>query len=304
MIIRFWLVMLMFIIPVFTGCSLISRPANNFPADETQTDTTIADSVTRVQGQLLSAFFGLDNGMPLGASIGICRGGAKADGMPVIFNHELDISTLQAGDFRVVTKSGKIGDIYCVTMFPAIDAGELRTALLMGEFGSATTDPPMMVEIVGHLLSLDKKVNFKSAQIEVTPLSLGPTLIMAEPVPQTQWQLGKAGGPRGGGSGCPTGTLQAVRVVWAGGVEKADGTEPGETERQLYQITISQNDGSTRLISPFALADLGDGDNNHLLCLDQLGAPRTVAFPAGHLVDPNHDLNPDTTVIVTTATTP
>lgn len=81
-------------------------------------------------------------------------------------------------------------------------------------------------------------------------------------------------------------------------------TEPGETERRLYQITISQSDGSTRLIAPFALADLGDGDNNHLLCLDQLGSPRTVFFPVGYLVDPNHDLNPDTTIMFAQAKIP
>jgi hypothetical protein len=50
--------------------------------------------------------------------------------------------------------------------------------------------------------------------------------------------------------------------------------------------------------SPFALADLGDGDNNHLLCLDSQVDARIVSFPAGHLVDPNHDLNPNTATVV------
>jgi len=127
----------------------------------------------------------------------------------------------------------------------------------------------------------------------------GPTLILAEIVPQEQWQLGKvAGTGRGSGDGCPQGTTQIVRAVWAGGVERADGEEPGDAERLLYQLTLEQSDGSSKVVAPFALADLGDGDNNHLLCLDVEGNPNAVSFPAGHLVDPNHDLNPDTSIAI------
>ena len=55
-------------------------------------------------------------------------------------------------------------------------------------------------------------------------------------------------------------------------------------------------DSSERV--PTALADLGDGDNNHLLCFDFEGEPREVRFPAGFLTDPRDDLNPDTTAPV------
>jgi hypothetical protein len=52
-------------------------------------------------------------------------------------------------------------------------------------------------------------------------------------------------------------------------------------------------------VTPFALADLGDGDNNHLLCLDVRGEPLSVYFPAGYLYDPNEDtLNPETSIAV------
>ncbi|MHA3842447.1 hypothetical protein ACSMXM_14280 [Pacificimonas sp. ICDLI1SI03] len=49
---------------------------------------------------------------------------------------------------------------------------------------------------------------------------------------------------------------------------------------------------------PVALADLGDGDNNHVLCLDTKDKPISAAFPAGILTDPNDDLNPDTSILV------
>ena len=42
----------------------------------------------------------------------------------------------------------------------------------------------------------------------------------------------------------------------------------------------------------------GDGDNNHFLCLDTTMPATAVAFPAGHLVDPNGDLNADSKVMV------
>lgn len=264
-----------------------------FAADSTPTDTT-ADAPDLAQGQLLSAFFGLDNGLPLGAKVRICPQAAEADGMPIIFDAELDVRTVQAADFRVVSQAGTAAQPVCVTLLPAVDVGELRTVLLVGEFGSATADPPVQVEIVGNILSLNHTLNYKNAHIAVTPLAPGPTLILAEAVTPTQWVLGRAGGPWGTGSGCPQGTTQAVRVVWAGGVMKPNGDEAGEQERLLYQVTVLQQDGQEQIVAPWALADVGDGDNNHLLCLDVAGWPIRVTFPAGYLVDPNHDLNPDT----------
>jgi hypothetical protein len=61
----------------------------------------------------------------------ICEGAKGEDEMPVVFSHELDVTTLQAGDFRVVATSGKVVEINCVTLAPANDAGELRTVLIV-----------------------------------------------------------------------------------------------------------------------------------------------------------------------------
>ena len=80
--------------------------------------------------------------------------------MPVVFSHELDVNTLQAGDFKVTTTPGKVGELTCVTLAPANDEGELRTVLLVGEYGSID-DQPAKVEVVGNLLSIDQEVNFK-----------------------------------------------------------------------------------------------------------------------------------------------
>jgi len=265
---------------------------------DTTADATLPRESVGQSAELLSAFFGLDNGLPRLASRAICRGAFGKDGMPVIFSTEIDHTTMQAGDFRVTTASGAIGQMHCVTLLPATDGGELRTVLLVGEFGAAEADPPVSVEVVGHLQSIDGTLDFRGAQVDVTPLAPGPSLVMAEIADPTARDLG-LGQRRTDGDDCPSnGTIQAVRVVWAGGVTLENGDEPGDTERDLYRVNVRAADGSEREITPAALADLGDGDNNHLLCLDTADTPISVAFPAGVFTDPNDDLNPATSVAV------
>ncbi len=274
-------------------------------SDSTRQDTTITgvtasrDSDGR-EAALLSAFFGIDNGLPRAANRAICPGAAGKDGMPVIFSHEIDVDSLQAGDFRVVAESGAVGRIVCVTPAPAADIGELRTILVVGEYGSAE-DQPVSVEIVGNLLSKDGQLNFIGAKATVVALEAGPTIEWSEVVPESQWQLGKAATslPWGGGDGCPPDTKEVVRVTWAGGVTRPGGDEIDDAERQAYRVTISLGDGDETELVPFAIADLGDGDNNHELCLDRPGLPVSVAFPAGLLTDPREDLNPATSMEVT-----
>lgn len=132
-------------------------------------------------------------------------------GMPVVFSAEIDLNTMQAGDFQVTTASGKIGSLTCVTLWPAADDGELRTVLLVGEYGSAEQDPPVRVEIVGHLHSIDNRVNFKGAEITVTPLEPGPSLVFAEIVPQDEWRLGDEG-CRQRGTGYPAEGIQQISL--------------------------------------------------------------------------------------------
>ncbi len=271
--------------------------ADSSPTDTTTTNITASrDSLGR-QARLLSAFYGIDDGLPRVGNFVMCEGAAGKDGMPVIFSHEIDVSTMQAGDFRVTTASGKIGEITCVTLAPADDKGELRTALLIGQYGSID-DQPVKVEIIGNLLSIDNTLNFKGASIDVIPLEEGPILVWAEIVPESEWELGKAATPLpwGGGSGCPKGSKQVVRVTWAGGITKPGGDEVDDTERLKYGVTVWQEDNSTIEVTPFALGDLGDGDNNHKLCLDVVGKPQVVFFPAGYMTDPREDLNPETTI--------
>lgn len=256
-------------------------------------DSGLPSAAGGQSAQLLSAFFGLDNALPGTANL-ICRGAAGRDGMPVIFSTEIDPKTLQAGDFEVTTRSGAQGTMHCASFLPATDAGELRTVLLVGEFGSADTDPPAQVRVSGNVHSLDGRLNYRGAELDVTPLAPGPTIVLAEQVTDFD-QSGSMSRQRTRGSACPgEGVAQAVRVVWAGGVTLEGGEEPGQEVGALYRVTVEAADGTERDVAPVSLADLGDGDNNHLLCLDTMDRPVSVSFPAGILTDPNEDLNPAT----------
>ena len=280
------------IVSVLAGCSgdRISALSNSDSKDNT---TTTVDQT----GSLLSAFYGLDDAIPFLASYRICGSFGHKDGMPVIFSEEVDISTLQAGDLLVTLADGQTVTPGCVTPAPAEDPGEFRTILTIGDFGSINNQP-VMVEVVGHVLSLDQELNFKGSRVAVTPLEDGPTLIHAELVDEAQWNLGGEATSLsfGGGNGCPSGTRQVIRVVWTGGVTKPGGDEVDATERDAYQINVANPDGSLSVITPFAIADLGDGDNNHELCLDQTTQPVSVEFPEGLMTDPREDLNPQTSV--------
>ncbi len=279
------------------GCASMADVSSRALTDSTA-DADLPRDIDGRSAELLSAFFGLDNGLPFVANR-ICRGASGKDGMPVIFSTEIDPATMQAGDFQVTTSSGETGVMHCASLLPATDAGELRTVLLVGEFGNADEDPPARVEIIGHLHALDGALDFQGASIEVTPLEPGPTLVMAESVSEDAVDL-DLGMRRTTGTLCPEeGVVQAVRAVWAGGVTLENGEEPGEAERDLYSVTVRADDGSERVVTPVALADLGDGDNNHVLCLGTTDQPVSVSFPAGVLTDPNDDLNPATTVAVT-----
>jgi hypothetical protein len=126
-------------------------------------------------------------------------------------------------------------------------------------------------------------------------------MVWSELVPEAQWELGKPATPLpfGGGDRCPVGTRRVVRVAWAGGVTKPGGGEIDDEERSAYRVLTTLADGELVELTPDAIADRGDGDNNHLLCLDSDGVPTEVAFPAGLMTDPREDLNPATRVTVT-----
>ena len=279
----------------FIGLMSVSLMIGGLNAAEAGSKQTVLAKTTPTEKpSLLSAFFGLDDSLPFIANL-LCLGAWGKDGIPVVFSHTLNPESLQVEDFQVLTRSGVVATPLCVTLRPASDVGETRTVLLIGEFGNAVSDPPLIVRIVEDLFSdgaVGRPVNFSGSETVVTPLNAGPALVFAEVIPRSIWSQSSPS------TDCPQKSKQVVRVTWAGGVRLPDREELGDTERELYRITLRHPDGSKEDVVPFALGDLADRDNNHHLCLDSQIPAVAVSFPSGHLVDPNGDFNPDTWVQV------
>ena len=104
------------------------------------------------QEPLVSAFFGMDNVLP---GLLCNQPGSLLDGMPVNFRFPLDSSSLSETDFEVVDSLGNIHIPMNAVLSPANENGENRTVLLLGEFGTAVTNPPVEVRVVGDLFTID-----------------------------------------------------------------------------------------------------------------------------------------------------
>lgn len=281
---------------LLAGTSVLAQEVSNRDLVDRTVDANLPRVADGVVAELLSAFHGLE-ALPIISNL-ICRGSRGYGGMPVIFATEIDLATLETGDFRVTRASGAESALHCVSVLPATDKGELRTVLLIGDLGDPEADPPVRVEISGHLHSADALRDYQGAAVAVTPLTDGPSIVQAVSV--SDWaREGGLGPRRTRGTRCPSdGIVQAVRVTWAGGITYVG---EGDAEMELcalYKVTVQDADGMVREVMPAALADLGDNDNNHMLCLDTADAVVSVVFPAGMVADPNGDLNPATQVAV------
>ena len=235
------------------------------------------------QDTLVSAFFGLDNGLP---SLLCNQPGSLLDGMPVNFMFPIDGSTLSESDFEVVDSLGNIHIPMCAVLAPANENGENRTVLLIGEFGTAITNPPVEVRVVGDLFTTDtfsgesacsEIINLNgSITTNVIPLADGPSLFFAQRID-------------GDLNECNSGT-QTIQVAWNGGVTPYIS---GDTESDLFQYYIGYSDSSGVLIPhiPISIADINDNDNFHQLCFSTSDEIVKISMMANTVEDPNQDPN-------------
>lgn len=123
-------------------------------ASPTQDTRSAEDASATTDGgaesvHILSAFFGLDNGVP-GLAFGCGLFGLQ-DGMPIVLDRRIPLpALLDPSVFVVHRASGAKSPVGCATLAPADEAEERRTILLLGEFAS-DDDPPVGVELVGTL---------------------------------------------------------------------------------------------------------------------------------------------------------
>ena len=230
-----------------------------------QLSDSIPDIDQSREAKALTAFFGLD-AMPL-QSLLLYPLALGKNGMPVVLSQEVDPSTLEASDFEVLTKNGDTFEVEFVTLKPANEAFELRTVLMIGEYGTHPDNPPVSVKIVGDLLSRSGQ-NYQGQSVQVIPLPEGPSISYAE---YFAFDHAYPYVKRGIGCDCPREeTEMVVRAVWAGGVRAVNGKELGDNELDAFQVTMVKDQDTTK-VHPYQLADLGDGDNNIDLCLKEKG---------------------------------
>ena len=246
---------------------------------------TLSTAVLNAKSQdtLVSAFFGLDNGLP---SLLCNQLGSQLDGMPVNFKFPLDASSLSETDFEVLDSLGNIHTPICAFLAPANENGENRTVLLLGEFGAAVTNPPVEVRVVGDLFTTDT-LSGESACSEIInlngvtttniiPLDDGPSLFFAQRID-------------GNLNECNSGT-QTIQVAWDGGITPYIS---GDTESDLFQYYVGYSESSGVLIPhvPISIADINDNDNFHQLCFSTSDEIVKVSMMTNTVEDPNQDPN-------------
>jgi hypothetical protein len=275
-----WFVCMLPLALLGEGCCAILEDEDPDPGCTAGVDETVVPA-------MVSAFYGLDDVPAAGfLNADLCTDDGLpmmlVDGMPIVTSVLIDSRTIDTTDFEVTTASGAVFVPDCATLEPASNDCEGRTILIVGEFGDDPTDPPVRVEIVGELRSLDgRDLSQTAPTIEVTPLDEGPTLVWVEQVDPAA-------------VGAPAGTAVALRATWDGGVNATDGEEVTQAEWGQYALTLRDENGQEQTVAPFDIGDLNDGDNNHLLFFDVEGEPLTLALPAGLVIDPNGDPNPAT----------
>ena len=283
---------LILITGIFTGCDNQDNRNNRNPR-KLYLSTSVPEIDKTREAKILTAFFGLDNGLTQRARI-IYRNAPGQDGMPLVFSHELDPNTLEGADFAVTSQDGTVFEVEAASFLPANEEFELRTVLLIGEYGNHPDNPPVSVKIVGDLMTRTGH-NYKGDSIAVIPLEEGPVLSYAEyftldedyPYVET-----------GNGCDCPKAeTKLVVKAVWSGGVRAVNGEELGENEIDDFIVTLVRG-SDTLQVTPFQLADLGDNENNIDLCFKESGIPILVQAHEHIAIDPNDDKNPQTAVQV------
>ena len=284
------------IFKLFTIILLFSCNKNEAPQEQVKNDCIGEYTTEEIQDTLVSAFFGLDNALP---SLILCNQQlGMLDGMPVNFKFPLDVSSLSETDFEVLDSLGNIHTPICAFLAPANENGENRTVLLIGEFGTAITNPPVEVRIVGDLFTTDTLAGESACSdiinlngittTNIIPLNDGPSLFFAQRIV-------------GSLNECNSGT-QMIQVAWDGGITPYISSD---IESDLFQYYIGYSDSSGVLIPhvPISIADINDNDNFHQLCFSTSNDIVKISMMANTVEDPNQDPNLYSEIDVVSCTT-
>jgi hypothetical protein len=276
--------------PTLTQAPDAIRAVTDLPPNEPSIQPSIQPTPPEVAPAILSAFFSLDNALPQGSEP-LCEGSDGLDGLSLVLSRRVNSEsvTLDPSAFKVFSGTTE-GVVKCATLAPAVEPGERRTILLIGEFGTAEA-PPTQVEIVGDIPLRGDASAQGLVTTDIVPLEAGPSLVLAgrkisrstPPTPSAEKDDRR-------GDHCPNRTAQVVKLTWNAGVSP--------TRDQLQRGIQVQLAGFPEPVSPVTLSDLRDGDNHTDLCLRQSAPAQKVVVAAGLFADPNGDLNERTIIEV------
>ncbi len=243
---------------------------------------TLSMDAFAAEPALVSAYLGaidIQNGNVL-AGVSLCPQDPGDDGLPVIFDVQVDAATLDADDFSITTASGLTTVPSCATLNPAIDDDELFTVLLTGDLGT-NGDRPVAVEVTGEVTSLDGEALDGLRIDEVTYPEEGTSLVFAFVDPA---------GPVCAGQG----STVEIAATFQGGITGPFNTVVGPLQRPGINIIGTRG----RSWAPRGFDDVTDGDNHLVVCVPNWVDPVALEVDAGTLFDPGNNPNPATSVPV------
>lgn len=234
---------------------------------------------------ILTAFWGVDGALgPPGSALQCNEIVGARDGMPIVMSAEVTPDTLLGSEIAVELTDGTVNLVACAKREPAGEENEDRTILLIGEFG-APDNPPVAIRIVASIPLEDGTDALGLEITTIAPLADGPSLVVAERVIGAEAEYGAP-------NDCPADTTtQLIRTIWSGGVDGDQGAELTSAQLGQWTVEVDAGGGTRADVTPIAFGDLGDGDNNVDLCLDDDRTALSVRVVANAVTDPTNDWN-------------
>lgn len=241
-----------------SGCVVRSAPPQQNPGGVEIVAPIQSPRAPMEQPAILSAHFAIDDAPPLDG----------ADALPVVFNVEIDASTVVPEHFIVAREDGSRARPTGARLSPANESDENRTVLLTGDFGGPKDRPPTNVAVSGAVYS-EAGASLRGLASDVLAFTTPPTVVYAELLTPAEGRCADAG--------------SAVRTYWTEGLRALD---PASTGR----FSIGTDDGGS--VQAASFDDQGvpgeDGADDNVLdvCVAEEGRPVRLRVEAGVLTDP------------------
>jgi len=241
-----------------SGCVVRSAPPRQTPHSVEIVAPVQSPRAPSEDPAILSAHFAIDDAPPLDG----------ADALPIVFNVELDASTVVPEHFIVAREGGSRARPTAARLSPANESDENRTVLLIGDFGGPDDRPPTNVAVSGAVYS-EGGASLRGLASDVLAYATPPTVVYAELLAPSEGRCDGAGA--------------AVRTYWTEGLRALD---PEATGR----FSIGTDDGGSVVAASFddqgAPGEDGADDNVLDVCVAEPSRPVRLRVEAGVVTDP------------------